>query len=105
MVHADKVVSEIGHVDNLLGRFAEFWTQRDDVVAGLRSARAHRYVIFYRVTEEVVEIVRVLDERRDVDANFENPDVGGRRSSSLPVGAVDIHFCVVTFKTAVAADG
>jgi plasmid stabilization system protein ParE len=27
-----------------------------------------RYVVFYRVTNAAVEIVRVLDERRDVDA-------------------------------------
>ena len=29
--------------------------------------RCERYVIFYRVTENAVEIVRVLDERRDVN--------------------------------------
>jgi plasmid stabilization system protein ParE len=30
-----------------------------------------RYVVFYRITKEAVEIVRVLDERRDVDAIFD----------------------------------
>jgi plasmid stabilization system protein ParE len=37
---------------------------------GLRSVSVSRYVVFYRVTKIAVEIVRVLDERRDVDAIF-----------------------------------
>jgi plasmid stabilization system protein ParE len=37
---------------------------------GLRAVRAQRYVAFYRITKSAVEIVRVLDERRDVDAIF-----------------------------------
>jgi plasmid stabilization system protein ParE len=31
---------------------------------------AHPQVIFYRVRDEAVEIVRVLDGRRDLDATF-----------------------------------
>ena len=31
-----------------------------------------RYVVFYRVTPETVEIVRVVDERRDVEIIFDD---------------------------------
>jgi plasmid stabilization system protein ParE len=37
---------------------------------GIRCVSVSRHVVFYRVTKIAVEIVRVLDERRDVDAIF-----------------------------------
>jgi plasmid stabilization system protein ParE len=36
----------------------------------LRSILVSRYVVFYRVTEKGIEIVRVLNERRDVQSIF-----------------------------------
>ena len=30
-----------------------------------------RYSAFYRITKEAIEIIRVLNERRDVDAIFD----------------------------------
>lgn len=39
---------------------------RDDVQAGLRSARHGRYLIFFLNTNEVVQIVRVLHGARDL---------------------------------------
>jgi plasmid stabilization system protein ParE len=33
-----------------------------------------RFVVFYRVTETAIEIVRVLDERRDVQRIFPRDD-------------------------------
>jgi plasmid stabilization system protein ParE len=38
----------------------------------VRSTRIDRWVIFYRVISDAIEIVRVLDERRDVDMVFSN---------------------------------
>jgi toxin ParE1/3/4 len=43
---------------------------RNDVMPGLRSVLVLPYVVFYRVTERSVEIVRVLHGRRDLDAIF-----------------------------------
>ena len=68
---ADKRLREIHHIGWLLGRSSELGKARDDVRAGLRSIPVDRYVLFYRITKEAVEIVRVLDERRDVDAIFD----------------------------------
>ena len=69
---ADKVVNDIHNVCFVLGAWPEYGKVRDDVRAGLRSIRVDRYVVFYRIGKRAVEIVRVLDERRDIDATFEN---------------------------------
>lgn len=42
--------------------------QRDDLQEGLCSFPVGRYMIFYRVAEDAVEIVRVLHGARDVNA-------------------------------------
>src|SRR2546421_6134149 len=68
---ADKQLHEIDRVCFALGGWPEYGKVRDDVRQGLRSVPASRYVIFYRVTKTAVEIVRVLDERRDVDVIFQ----------------------------------
>jgi toxin ParE1/3/4 len=47
---------------------------RNEVMPALRSVLVLPYVIFYRVTELSVEIVRVLHGRRDLDAIFEATD-------------------------------
>jgi len=46
---------------------------RDDLMRGLRSVLVSPYVIFYRVGESSIDIVRVLHGRRDLDAIFADP--------------------------------
>jgi toxin ParE1/3/4 len=48
----------------LLGRV------RDEIRPGLRSTLVSPYVIFYRVTEVTIEVVRVLHQRRNFLAHF-----------------------------------
>jgi plasmid stabilization system protein ParE len=67
---ADKQLHEIDRVCFALGAWPEYGRARNDVQDGLRSVSVSRYVVFYRVTKTAVEIVRVLDERRDVDRIF-----------------------------------
>ena len=43
---------------------------RDEVRPGLGSIVASPHVVFYRVNNDVAEIVRVLDGRRDLDEIF-----------------------------------
>ncbi len=55
-----------------LGRVREFATAR---LLGLRSWRIRgfeNWLVFYRVTDEAVEIVRVLHGSRDLEAAFED---------------------------------
>lgn len=44
----------------------ELGIARGDLVPGLRAHRVERHVIFYRIREDVIEIIRVLHERQDV---------------------------------------
>jgi toxin ParE1/3/4 len=68
---ADKQLHEVDRVCLALGGWPEYGKARDDVRRGLRSVSVSRYVVFYRVTKTAIEIVRVLDERRDVDVIFQ----------------------------------
>ena len=43
---------------------------RDELKRGLRSVVVHPHVVFYRVSGTNLDIVRVLDGRRDLDAIF-----------------------------------
>jgi len=43
---------------------------RDDLSPGLRSVVIGDYLLFYRVSDELVEFVRLLHGRRDLPAAF-----------------------------------
>ena len=43
---------------------------RDELRKGLRSVVVHPHVVFYRIVDGTVEIVRVLHGGRDLDAIF-----------------------------------
>lgn len=43
---------------------------RNDIVAGIRSFPVGRYLLFYRMLADGVELVRVLHGARDIDGNM-----------------------------------
>jgi toxin ParE1/3/4 len=67
---ADNVLREIGRVVAQLEDHALSWRPRDDVMPGLRSVLVHPHIVFYRVPDSIVEIVRILHQRRDFNAIF-----------------------------------
>ncbi|SRR5581483_8248485 len=67
---ADRAVIGIYQLAFVVGGYPDFGRTREDIRPGLRSVRFKRWVVFYRVTRAAIEIVRVFDERRDVDAIF-----------------------------------
>ena len=67
---ADRLLREIDEAGRRLVDEALMWRPGDEVMPGLRSVLVHPYTIFYRVTDEVVEIARVLHERRDFSRIF-----------------------------------
>jgi toxin ParE1/3/4 len=71
---ADNIVRRIGDAVRLLEDHPYGGRSRDEVRRGLRSVAANPHVIFYRVTtNDIAQIVRVIDGRRDVDAIFDEP--------------------------------
>jgi toxin ParE1/3/4 len=74
---ADKIVREIGEACRILEDHPFAGRGRNEIRAGLRSVVASPHVVFYQVKNDVAEIVRVLDGRRDVDEIFAH-EPGGR---------------------------
>ena len=71
---ADKLLREIDEAAGRLSENALRWRARDELLPGLRSALVHPYVIFYRVENGIVEIVRVLHGRRNFAAILTKPE-------------------------------
>jgi toxin ParE1/3/4 len=67
---AEKVVRQIAETCRMIGEHPLIGRSRDEVRPGLRSLVSHPNVIFYRVRNDIPEIVRVLDGRRDIDSIF-----------------------------------
>ncbi|MCF8039594.1 MAG: type II toxin-antitoxin system RelE/ParE family toxin [Desulfohalobiaceae bacterium] len=72
----DSIESADGFVDFVyekcseLAVFPEMGRKRDDLIPGIRSMPVKRYVIFYRIREDCVEISRVLSAYRDLNSIF-----------------------------------
>ena len=67
---ADNILCDIDAACVALAAWPDLGSSRDHVREGLRARRSDRYVIFYRVEEIRIAIVRVLHERRDLDTIF-----------------------------------
>ena len=52
------------HIHKLLAA-PRLGISRDDILPGLRSTRLARHVVFYRIEQKRVEVIRVLSERQD----------------------------------------
>ena len=69
---ADKHLREIASAAQNLCAFPESGRSRDDLRPGLRSIVVFPSVVFYRLSLETIEIVRVVDGRRNIAAMFES---------------------------------
>ncbi len=63
---ADGVLDRIEESLHLLANTPEMGRARHELGLDLRSFPTHRYVIFYRITDETVEVVRVLEGSQDI---------------------------------------
>jgi toxin ParE1/3/4 len=71
---ADNMIHEINRTATRLAHFPLMGRARDELVPGLRSVLVHPHVIFYRVSNRAVEMVRVLHQRRDLAAVLRTRD-------------------------------
>ena len=72
---ADRFLDLLEEKLDMLAEVPEAGRTRDDLAPGLLSFPVKRYVIYYRIQEQGIEVVRVLNAYRDVWAQF-------RRSTS-----------------------
>ena len=68
----DKHLRDISNAAQNLCDFPESGRSRADLLPGLRSIVIFPTVVFYRLKLETVEIVRVVDGRRNIAAMFES---------------------------------
>ena len=67
---ADNLLESFHEKFEILVSMPEMGRQRDDVESGLRSFPVGRYLIFYNLLEDAIEIVRVLHGSRNLDLVF-----------------------------------
>jgi toxin ParE1/3/4 len=62
---ADALVTEITVATTLIVENPHGWCERTELMRGIHGVPVHPYMIFYRISDHMPEIVRVLHERRD----------------------------------------
>jgi toxin ParE1/3/4 len=67
---ADEQLRFVDRACEALAQWPHSGRARDELFRGVRSIAVEAYVVFYRVGNSAIEIVRVLHGRRDVDAIF-----------------------------------
>ena len=67
---ATKIVRQIDKVIATVEDHPFAGRARDELRAGVRSLAATPHVVFYRVVNDIPEIIRILDSRRDIDEIF-----------------------------------
>lgn len=67
---ADKFVREIGAAVATIEAHPFSGRARDELRTGVRSLATSPHIVFYRVLNNVPEIIRVLDGRRDIEELF-----------------------------------
>ena len=67
---ADSLLREIAATARRVAERPFTGRSREELAMGLRSVLVHPHIIFYRVSERSIEIVRILHQRRDLAAIF-----------------------------------
>jgi toxin ParE1/3/4 len=70
---ADDIVRKIDGACSMLAVHPYAGRARNEVRPGLRCVVTAPHVVFYRIVDDVAEIVRVIDGRRDIDEIFDQP--------------------------------
>jgi toxin ParE1/3/4 len=73
VARADDQINKIESACRVLSDWPLAGRARDAILPGLRTVAAPPFVVFYRVSDNAVQIIRVLDGRRDIDAILTGP--------------------------------
>jgi toxin ParE1/3/4 len=71
---ADAKIEMLQNKLMMLSQFPESGRRREELVIGMRSFPAVELVIFYRVFDNYIQIVRILNGRRDIESIFKDPE-------------------------------
>ena len=68
---AENFLQSLNSTLKRLAKFPELGRKRDELYPGLRSLPYKSYLIFYRLSDEAIEIFRVVSGYQDLEALFE----------------------------------
>lgn len=68
---ADRLVARLYAAEDLLGEHPQIGEARPEIAKDLRKWTVEPYVMLYRITDDAVEIVRVVHGARNLTALFE----------------------------------
>jgi len=71
---ADKHLRELHAACMRLAEWPNSGRARIELAPGLRSIPVYPHIIFYRVMDAAIEVVRILHGQRDLEAVFDEPD-------------------------------
>ncbi len=69
-IAADTLIAKLLNRFPMLAKFPEMGKSRNELLLELRSFPVKPYIIFYRWSEQLIEIVRVLHQSRDIENQF-----------------------------------
>jgi toxin ParE1/3/4 len=58
----------------LLSQFPESGRRREELAIRMCSFSAVEFVIFYRVFDDYIQVVKILNGRRDIESIFKDPE-------------------------------
>ena len=71
IANADAFIDKLFETTQLLANRPKAGRRREELAPGILSFPFGRYIIFYRVIRNAIEVVRVLHGARDIQAIFE----------------------------------
>jgi toxin ParE1/3/4 len=69
-VYADRLIEQITSKAQMLADMPGVGRRREDLLSFLRSYPLGNYVIFYRLVDDGIEVIRVLHGARNIDRFF-----------------------------------
>lgn len=67
---ADPFIDQLHLKGKALAETPMIGRERNELIPGIRSFPVGRYLIFYRIVEKMLQVVRILSGYRDIDALF-----------------------------------
>jgi toxin ParE1/3/4 len=67
-VNADRLLDRLNEAMIKLTEMPKMGVERSELIKGLRSYPVGKYILYYRIKDNDLEVVRVLSSSRDIDS-------------------------------------
>jgi toxin ParE1/3/4 len=67
-VNADRLLDRLNEAMIKLTEMPKMGVERSELIKGLRSYPLGKYILYYRIKDNDLEVVRVLSSSRDIDS-------------------------------------